>query len=78
MAIEILMIESASMELQIKKVGHRRPPTTPAERLALSWKLKNEVRRIHPWPQPRRFVFKAKTWEDSASWRAAQENPRLW
>jgi hypothetical protein len=52
------------MDGKIKKVGHRRPPETPAERLARSHQLELEVDRLNPWPRPRGFVLKAKTWED--------------
>ena len=66
------------MTPKTKTVGHRRAPETVEERLALSWRLEKEVNALHPWPKPRGFVFKAKTWEEYARWRAAQENPRLW
>lgn len=66
------------MEGKIKKVGNRRPPETYAERLARSHKLQQEVDRLNPWPRPRGFVFKAKTWEEYEKWRASQGNPRLW
>src|SRR4051812_47075299 len=75
--ISAAMLEE-SREFKIKTVGHRRLPAGPAERLAASWKLEQEVNRINPWPRPRGFVFKAKTWAEYEQWRASQENPRLW
>ena len=41
-------------------------------------KLIQDMDRINPFPRPRGFVYKAKSWEDYAAWRRAQSNPRLW
>jgi hypothetical protein len=65
-------------EPKTKVVGHRRPAETVEERHERAWRLEREVSLLHPWPRPRGFVFKARTWEEYERWRAAQENPRLW
>jgi hypothetical protein len=41
-------------------------------------RLIQEMNRINPFPRPRGFVYKAKSWADYAAWRKAQSNPRLW
>ena len=41
-------------------------------------RLIQEMDQLNPWPRPRGFVVKAKTWEDYRQWRDAQHNPRLW
>ncbi len=64
--------------LRTKTVGSRRKASTPEEFHARSWRLEREIRLLNPFPRPRGFVFKARTWEDWHRWRAAQENPRLW
>ena len=30
---------------------------------------------MNPWPRPRGFVFKARTWGDYERWRAEHANP---
>jgi hypothetical protein len=67
-----------SPDPKTKVVGRRRAPETPHERHERAWRLEREVELLHPWPRPRGFVFKARTWEEYERWRAAQENPRLW
>jgi hypothetical protein len=67
--------------LPTKVVGKRlKTPalTTPAESLWRASRLIDEMNRLHPWPRPRGFVFKARTYADYERWRRAQENPRLW
>ena len=49
----------------------------PAECLRRAWRLERELNLLNPFPRPRGFVFKAKTWEEWHAWRAAHENPRL-
>jgi hypothetical protein len=41
-------------------------------------KLIQDMNRINPFPRPRGFVYKAKSWEAYAAWRQSQSNPRLW
>jgi len=68
----------AVMEEKIKFVGRRIPPQTPAEYHAAGARLYRAARVMNPWPRPRGFVFKAKTWDEYEAWRAAQKNPWLW
>ena len=63
----------------MKIVGSRRQnPGTPAEYLARATVLQAQLNRLSPFPRPRSFVFKAKTWEEFDRWRNAHANPRLW
>jgi hypothetical protein len=67
----------------MKIVGRRRNsealiPTPPAEALARATVLQDQAERLNPYPRPRGFVFKARTWEEYDRWRQAQTNPRLW
>jgi hypothetical protein len=68
---------------RMKVVGRRRHsestgPISPEEALRRSIALQKEADRLNPFPQPRGFVAKFKTWEDYEEWRKAQSNPRLW
>lgn len=63
----------------VKIVGiRRREPAGPAEYRRRARELQEHADRLNPWPRPRGFVFKARTWGDYEAWRRAQENPRLW
>jgi hypothetical protein len=62
----------------MKIVGRRRGPTTPEEALRRSYTLQQQMELLNPYPRPRGFVFKAKTYEDYEKWRRNQNNPRLW
>lgn len=67
----------------MKIVGTRRTsedltPLSPEEALRRSAILQAQVDLLNPYPKPRGFVFKAKTWEEYERWRKAQDNPRLW
>jgi hypothetical protein len=65
--------------MKIKTVGQRHSAEdTPAGRLARATRLQRQADSLNPFPRPRGFVFKARTWDDYAAWRARQENPRLW
>ena len=70
------MVPAATNDLKV--VGHRRPPSTPAEFHARSWLLEREIDLLNPFPRPRGFVFKARTWQEWEQWRRGGENPRLW
>ena len=50
----------------------------PAEFLERAWRLQQQVDASNPYPKPRGFVFKARTWADYEAWRRQQKNPRLW
>jgi hypothetical protein len=62
----------------MKIVGKRKPPTTPEESLRRAQILQQELELLNPYPKPRGFIFKARTWEDYAEWRRSHSNPRLW
>ena len=63
---------------KIKVVGRRKPPSTPEECFRQAHRLELELNKLNPYPRPRGFVFKARTWEEYALWRRSQTNPRLW
>ena len=64
----------------VKVVGTRtgNQPATPAAYHQRAMALARRVDRLNPYPKPRGFVFKARTWDEYERWRAAQTNPRLW
>lgn len=67
-------------QTQEKIVGRRLPHRTssPADYHRRALVLQMEADRLNPFPKPRGFVFKAKTWEIYESWKRQQTNPRLW
>jgi len=64
----------------IKIVGKVKNPedSTPEENFRKAFVLIREMDRVNPYPRPRGFVFKARTWEEYEKWRKSQDNPRLW
>ena len=68
------------MEPKIKVVGTRRRDTdfdpVSCHRRAVA--LIRQANKLSPFPRPRGFVFKARTWANYESWKKAQDNPRLW
>jgi hypothetical protein len=67
----------------MKVVGTRRTSEdltriSPEEALRRAAILQAQANLLNPYPRPRGFVFKAKTWEEYERWRKAQDNPRLW
>ncbi len=66
------------MELQTKVVGKRRRGDDPVSCHRRALDLMRETEKLSPFPRPRGFVFKARTWEEYEAWRKAQTNPRLW
>lgn len=62
----------------VKRVGRRKPPQTPQECYALAAKLHRAALAMSPFPLPRGFVKKARTWEELHQWRREQSNPWLW
>jgi len=62
----------------MKIVGKRRPPGTPEAALRRAHVLQRQADLLNPYPRPRGFVFKARSYADYAQWRRAQSNPRLW
>jgi hypothetical protein len=67
----------------MKIVGTRRTsedlaPISPAEALRRAAVLQAQADLMNPYPHPRGYVVKFKTWEECEAWRTAQKNPRLW
>jgi hypothetical protein len=64
----------------VKIVGRRNRPEdgNPASYRLRALALQVHADRINPYPKPRGFVFKARTWQEYESWRSSQDNPRLW
>ncbi len=65
---------------RVKRVGRREAagegsPEAFCRRAAA---LQAAADRLNPFPKPRGFVFKARTWKDYETWRRSQSNPRLW
>jgi len=62
-----------------KVVGKRRlSDSSPIDFYHRALVLQKSVDELNPYPRPRGFVFKAKTWEDYELWKKTQSNPRLW
>ncbi len=72
------MLADRMVPNEMKVVGRRRGIATPAEALRRSHVLQQQMELLNPYPRPRGFVFKAKTYEDYEKWRRSQANPRLW
>jgi len=62
----------------MKIVGKIREPRTPEEAFRRAAVMEREMNRLNPFPRPRGFVFKARTWAEYEAWRKAQDNPRSW
>jgi len=67
----------------MKVVGHRphseqAVPRSPEEALRRACVLQAQADLLNPYPRPRGFVHKSRTWEDYERWRKEQSNPRLW
>lgn len=63
----------------MKIVGQRRrKKESPEEYRRRALALQEHAERLNPWPRPRGFVFRARTWDEYEAWRRSQENPRLW
>ncbi|MFH0909727.1 MAG: hypothetical protein V1929_13290 [bacterium] len=64
----------------VKTVGRRASDARqgPTDFLRRAEILQRSADQLNPFPKPRGFVFKARTWADYEAWRKAQTNPRLW
>jgi hypothetical protein len=62
----------------VKAVGRKQVFLSPEESLRQAMILIRQAEKLSPYPRPRGFVHKAKTYEDFARWRRAQSNPWLW
>jgi hypothetical protein len=68
-------------EFELPKIVGRRKvfqQQTPQEYIQRAWILQKSVNELNPFPKPRGFIFKAKSWEEYEAWRKSQVNPRLW
>ena len=54
---------------EIKTVGKRKPPQTPAEFHALGATLDSEIESLRSTPRER-FIFKARTWDELERFQA--------
>jgi hypothetical protein len=66
------------MQQQTKVVGSRRRGTDPVSCHRRALALMRQTEKLCPFPKPRGFVFKARTWEEYEAWKKGQANPRLW
>jgi hypothetical protein len=63
----------------MKVVGNRRNfANSPLDHYWLGRRLNAQMERLNPFPRPRGFVYKARSWEEYEQWRREQPNPRLW
>ena len=63
----------------MKVVGSRKNVVqTPVEFYRRGRRLNAQMNRLNPYPRPRGFVYKARSWEEYERWRQEQSNPRLW
>jgi hypothetical protein len=65
-------------EPKIKVVGKIKIPQTPEECFRRFQVLQQQAEKLNPYPRPRGFIFKAKTYAEYEEWRKRQSNPRLW
>jgi len=65
--------------LPMKTVGRRQQqPLSAVEYHQRALTLQKRVSLLNPYPKPRGFVFKAKSWTAYETWKQQQPNPRLW
>lgn len=65
------------MEQTTKIVGTRIRATDAVSCHRRALALMRQAEKICPFPKPRGFVMKARTWDEYEEWKAAQPNPRL-
>ena len=70
-------LQFPGMEFRTKVVGTRRRAADPVSCHRRAVELMRQAEKLCPFPRPRGFVFKARTWEEYEAWRKAQANPRL-
>lgn len=63
---------------EVRVVGKVRPCTDPVDCFWRGQTLQRQADKLNPYPRPRGFVFKARTYEEYEAWKKAQSNPRLW
>jgi hypothetical protein len=73
------MLDGMVANGEIKVVGKRRlASASPQEYLQRAACLQKSLEQLNPFPRPRGFVFKARSWDEYEQWRRSQSNPRLW
>ena len=65
-------------ELKMKVVGRKQVLLSPEESFRAAMILIRQAERLSPYPRPRGFVHKSRTYEDYSIWRRSQANPWLW
>lgn len=65
-------------EVKMKVVGRKPALLSAEESLRQAMILIRQAEKLSPFPRPRGFVFKAKTYDEYARWRRSQPNPWLW
>jgi hypothetical protein len=71
-------VRSLDMAGTTKRVGRVKTAETAEESFWRAHKLEKELNLLNPYPRPRGFIHKAKTYAEYEQWRRAQPNPRLW
>ena len=63
----------------VKVAGIRtNAPSTPEANYRRGRRLNAQMDRLNPYPRPRGFVHKARSWDEYEQWRRKQPNHRLW
>ena len=65
-------------ELTMKVVGRKQALLSPEESFRAALILIRQAEKLSPYPRPRGFVHKSRTYEDYTRWRRSQANPWLW
>ncbi len=65
-------------ELKMKVVGRKPVLLSPEESFRAAMILIRQAEKLSPYPRPRGFVHKSRTYEDYTRWRRSQPNPWLW
>lgn len=58
--------------------GRKNMAQTAVDYYRRGQRLNAQMNRLNPYPRPRGFVYKARSWEEYERWRREQPNPRLW
>ena len=65
-------------DLKLKVVGRKQVLRSPEESFRAAMILIRQAEKLSPYPRPRGFVHKSRTYEDYTRWRRSQPNPWLW
>ena len=64
--------------IRTRVVGQRKRGDSPEDYFRRAQALIDQMDRLNPYPRPRGFVKKFRTYADYEKWKAEQKNPRLW